>query len=165
MIARVVLPVFTLLMTTVVFCQEKKLNREAFYAALASDKVELVMAQEAIVNASGMQQKQAFQGALLMKKAGFAGKAGEKLSIFKSGHKLLEEAIKKDNDNVEFRFLRLIIQENAPKVLKYKGAITADSEFIRLHFNRLSPEVQKAVIDYSKKNKTLKPTDFNQAPS
>jgi hypothetical protein len=57
-------------------------------------KMELVNDQQAIVKASNMTGKQGFEGALLMKKAGLIGKGGEKLSLFKSGHKLLDDAIK-----------------------------------------------------------------------
>ena len=143
----------------VAFTQKQQINRTDFYAAMASDKLELINDQEKIVKSYG-DGSQGFEGALLMKKAGLLGKASEKLSLFKSGHKLLDNAIKMDEANAELRFLRLMIQENAPKVVKYKGNIDADSELIKQHFNQLHPQAQKAVIEYSKKSKILKPGDF-----
>jgi hypothetical protein len=165
MIARTVLLGMVFTAATVSFGQNSQIDRNDFYAAMASDKIELIKAQEDAVNSSSIPEKEAFQGALLMKKAGLVGKAGEKLSLFKSGHKLLDKAIKNDGDNAELRFLRLMIQENAPKIVNYRGDITSDSEVIKQKFPQLQPEVQKAVIEYSKKAKALKPSDFNQAPS
>jgi hypothetical protein len=165
MIARTVLLVMMLTTAAVSIGQKTQIDRNTFYAAMASDKIELIKAQEEVVKSSSMPGKEAFEGALLMKRAGLVGKAGDKLSLFKSGHKLLDEAIKNDGDNPELRFLRLMIQENAPKILKYKSNISSDSQFIKQQFHQLNPEVQKAVIEYSKQAKTLKPSDFNQAPS
>ena len=165
MIARTV---FTVLAVTAITCsygQKSQFDRQDFYAAMASDKMDLVNDQQAIVKASNMTGKQGFEGALLMKKAGLIGKGGEKLSLFKSGHKLLDDAIKTDTSNAELRFLRLMIQEHAPKMLKYKGNIESDSKLIRQKFHQLQPEVQKAVMDYSEKSNILKPTDFNQGPA
>ena len=64
-----------------------------------------------------------FTGALLMKKAGFNAPPAIKLHLFKSGHKMLEAAIRNNPENAEFRFLRLIIQEHAPGILGYKNDI------------------------------------------
>ena len=58
------------------------------------------------------------------------------------------------------RFLRLIIQENAPKIVHYKSELKNDSELIIKSFNKLAPVVQQAVRDYSKNSKFLNPSDF-----
>jgi hypothetical protein len=90
-----------------------------------------------------------------MKKAGLVSGPRKKLDLFKSGHKKLEEAINSDRGNVEFRFLRFIIQENSPRFLGYKGEMKEDSLFINKNFKSLSPAVQKAIVDYSKKSEML----------
>ena len=95
-----------------------------------------------------------------MKKAGLLSKAKEKLSTFKSGRQKLEAAISREPGNAEFRFLRLIIQENAPKIVKYKTSINEDGMIVRTSFKKLPPVVQQAIRDYSKKSKTLAPSDF-----
>ena len=142
------------------WAQKAEINRADFYAAMASDKLEIVNGQQELLRSSDVDNKEAFEGALLMKKAGLVGKASEKLSLFKSGHKLLDNAIKNDATNAELRFLRLMIQEHAPKIVKYKGNIDGDSTVIRQGFHQLHPSIQKAIIDYSKNSKILKPTDF-----
>lgn len=132
------------------------LDRVNFYNAMASEKIEEVNAQLILIKASSHSDKEAFEGALLMRKAGLVAKAKQKLSLFKEGRKKLEASIKKDSDNTEYCFLRLIIQEHAPKALEYRGNIDHDSKLIRSNYKNLPQPVQQAIADYSKKSKALK---------
>ena len=91
-----------------------------------------------------------------MRRAGIGGNPVSKLALFKKGHKLLEASIKQDPKNAEFRFLRLMIQENAPGILGYKVDEVKDSEFIRKSFKSLPEELQKTISDYNKTSKILK---------
>ncbi|MEP6683274.1 MAG: hypothetical protein ABJA35_08440, partial [Parafilimonas sp.] len=59
-----------------------------------------------------------------------------------------------------YRFLRLIIQEHAPKIVKYNKEIDADASFIKKNYKNLSPDIQKILIDYSQNSKALKQQDF-----
>jgi hypothetical protein len=93
---------------------------------------------------------------MIMRKAGIGGNPASKLKLFKQGRKLLEGAIAENPDNAEFRFLRLIIQENAPGVLGYRNDEQKDSEFIRKSYITLPEELQKTIADYNKKSKVLK---------
>jgi hypothetical protein len=95
-----------------------------------------------------------------MKKAGLVAGPKKKLDTFKSGHEKLESVLSKDTTNTELRFLRLIIQENAPKILKYRKEIEKDSENIRKNYKNLPPVVQQAIVNYSKTSKVLKPAYF-----
>jgi hypothetical protein len=135
-------------------------DRNTFYAAMASGKLEDVNAQLNIINKSSFAEKNAFEGTLLMSKAGLINGPGNKLSTFKAGHKKLEAEILKDSLNTEFRFLRLMIQEHAPGILGYKSELQNDKEYIRKNFKKLLPAVQHAVTDYSQKSKILKPADL-----
>jgi hypothetical protein len=132
-------------------------DKEAFYNAMAASDINSINNQLAVVKASSINEKEAYEGALLMKKAGLVTKAQEKLSLFKQGRSKLEAAIKKNKDNAEFSFLRLIIQEHAPKVVEYRNNIDADVSTIRSNFKTLHPVVQQAINDYTKKSKVLKP--------
>ena len=91
-----------------------------------------------------------------MKKAGLVGKAKDKLNFFKSGRLKLEAAIKKENGNTELYFLRLIIQEHAPKMVNYRSELENDSSIVRNAYKTLPPVVQQAIIEYSKKSKVLR---------
>ncbi len=134
----------------------KRIDRTSYYQAMQQDKKDLVNKQLKQLKKSPLELREAFEGALIMKKAGLGGNPIQKLNLFKEGHKELEAAIKKEPDNVEFRFLRLMIQENAPGILGYKGDLTADSEYIKKSYKTLPDEVQRAIEDYSKKSKILK---------
>jgi hypothetical protein len=131
-------------------------NRTAFYKAMQSDNKALVDAQISELNSGPANIKDAFLGAMTMRRAGIGGNPVSKLKLFKQGHKLLEAAIKQDPNNVEYRFLRLMIQENAPGILGYKNDEEKDSEFIRKSYNSLPEDLQKTIADYNKKSKVLK---------
>lgn len=130
---------------------------EEIYKALSSNNIEAIQIQIEKVQQSSLENKQAYEGALLMKKSGLMkGPAKQKLSVFKSGRTKLEESISKDSQNAEFRFLRLIIQENAPKVVKYHQDISEDVEMIKDQFKNLAPALRQVITDYSKHSKALK---------
>ncbi len=133
------------------------LNRTAYYKAMESQSKTLVDAQLTALNATApANEKNAFLGAMTMRRAGIGGNPASKLKLFKQGHAMLEEAIKQDPDNAEYRFLRLIIQENAPGILGYKDDEEKDSAFIRKSYKSLPEELQKTIADYNKKSKVLK---------
>ncbi|HMJ47969.1 MAG TPA: hypothetical protein VK498_11615 [Ferruginibacter sp.] len=133
-----------------------KILQNSFYAALSSESMDNINAQLFILKGSALVDKEAYEGALLMKKAGLIKGAKEKLDLFKAGRLKLESSISKNNSNIEYRFLRLIIQEHAPKILKYRSDIEPDSRLIRSNFNNLPTALQRLILDYSKRSKALK---------
>jgi hypothetical protein len=153
--------VFNLLL---VFCfvmvqakrQQQNFDKSAFYTILETGKADDLDAQLSIVKKSLLPEKTAYEAVLLMKKAGMMAKPKDKLSLFKLGRAKLEAAITSDNTNTEYRFLRLIIQENAPKILKYQNAVEDDSKLIRLNFKSLPQLLKDIISGYSKKSKVLK---------
>ena len=120
------------------------------------DDKNLVNAELEVLKLAPADVRDAFIGAMTMKKAGIVGSPVTKLNLFKKGHLLLEGAIKKNPENAEFRFLRLMIQEHAPGFLKYRNNITEDSELVKNSYPSQPEEVRQAMIDYSKKSKVLK---------
>ena len=132
-----------------------KLNKNSFYDILASENLDKIDSLLPRIQALAINEKEAYQGALLMKKADLIKGPGKKLSVFKEGHELLERAINEDQNNAEYRFLRLIIQENAPKILGYSSEVESDSLYILENIKTLTPAVQKALLDYCKKSKAL----------
>lgn len=131
------------------------------YEVLASEnEVEL---DNVIAKIDGLESSSfldAYKGVLLMRKADFATTPKKKLDTFKSGHLLLEAAISNEPDNAEFRFLRLMIQENAPKVLKYHSQIEEDAIIVKDQFKTLSPSLQDQILTYVDQSTVLKPSDF-----
>jgi len=70
-----------------------------------------------------------------------------KLNTFKEGKKNIEEAIKKEPDNVELRFIRLSVQKNAPSFLGYKSNITEDIQFIKNNRSQIKSPVLNRHIE------------------
>lgn len=100
--------------------------------------------------------KNAYRGALLMKKAGYQKTPKDKLSLFKQGRLLLEKEIETNSKNTEYHFLRLIIQENAPKMLKYNTNIVEDAAWVKKHYTEVNSDVRSAIVNYSKTSVNLK---------
>lgn len=143
--------------------QEKVLgfNKTDFYKTMQSGKEQEINQELELVQSSELTGKDAFAGALLMKKAGMVNTAKKKLDLFKAGHKKLEAVLKKDSSNAEFRFLRLMVQEHAPGILGYKADLAKDRLFILRNFETLAPAVQQAIKNYSRESTVLKREDFN----
>ena len=135
-------------------------NRTAFYTAFASDNISTIQEQLDIISRSLADDKAAFEGALMMKKAGLIKGASHKLKTFKAGREKLENMLDKNADNAEFRFLRLMRQEKAPKILGYDKQLAEDHKYIVEHFKTVPEAVQKAILNYSKSSKVLSPSDF-----
>jgi hypothetical protein len=137
-------------------------NKQHFYDAMSATNLSQIdQALKEAQQATGT-DKQAIIGTLTMKKAGLVSGPGKKLKTFKAGHKELEAAISHDQDNAEYRFMRLMIQENAPGILGYKSEIEKDSEYIRKSFKSLPETLQKAILHYSKSSKILSEKDLTK---
>lgn len=102
----------------------------------------------------------AYKGALYMKKASLLNALNQKLNTFNQGKDLLEAEINKQNSNAELRFLRLIIQENAPAFLKYNNDIQTDKKVIMLNYKTLDEELKNIINNYANTSKVLTPSDL-----
>ena len=83
----------------------------------------------------------AYKGAGIALKGRYAKKIPVKKKYFIDGVSLLEYAIEKAPNNIELRFIRLGIQENTPKLLKYKSKIEEDKTFIINNFSTINSKV------------------------
>lgn len=138
----------------------KNFDKATYYNILKSGSLEEINDEISLIESSSANGKDAFIGTLLMKKAGLLKVPKQKLDAFKSGRIKFEQVYRADTSNVEYHFLRLIIQEHAPKIVKYSNDINEDAAFIKKNYKVLSPDVQKILIDYSQTSKALKPQDF-----
>ena len=138
----------------------QKFDKAAFYAAMASADMDEINKELDILSGSSTENKQGYEGALLMRKAGLVSRPAEKLKLFKAGRIKLETALLNDKDNVEFHFLRFAIEEHAPKIVKYKADLQADKQVIIKGYKNLSAVVQNAIMDYTKNSKLLSAQDL-----
>jgi len=128
---------------------------EAFYTAFSNNELSLVDEQLTRIDPRKSNTHKAYAGALLMKKSGMLKRPKDKLDAFKNGRDLLEEAIAADLDNTEFRFLRLVIQEQAPGILKYNDKKQEDAGKVADGFGELPDVVQDFVKNYAQNSETL----------
>lgn len=79
----------------------------------------------------------AYKGASIAMLAKYEKGTKQKTEKFKRGVALVEYAIVEDPDNIEIRFIRLSVQQNSPKVLKYKSNIEVDKNFILSNYSNI----------------------------
>lgn len=122
----------------------------AFFNALSSSDTQILDSQIVqLKNAAASPKINAYLGTMLMKRSAFENSIGDKIAMFKEGHKMLEEQIEADPNNTEYRFLRLVVQENAPSILGYDSNINEDKALLLLNFKTLSSELKKFILNYS----------------
>jgi hypothetical protein len=140
---------------------QEKLDKAAFYEVMDRGSLDEVEKEIDIVTNSASAEKDGYLGALLMRKADKLKLPAQRLKAFKAGRMKFDPAIAANADNVEFHFLRLAIQEHAPKIVKYNKDIEADKKIVIKGYKNQPPAVQHAIIDYAKKSKVLSVSDFN----
>jgi len=75
--------------------------------------------------------------------------AKTKKEFFEKGVDLIEYAVKSNPNNIEIRFVRLTVQQNSPKFLKYNKQISADKNFLKTHFKAVKSKVlKKYILEY-----------------
>lgn len=138
------------------------LVRSTYYDAIMSNDTIKINKTLRSLNNDAFESKDAFKGALLMKKSQYKTKAADKLAVFKEGKALLENSISQSNSlQVEKRFLRLMIQENCPAIVNYKKNINEDASFIEKNFSSLDAYTQSVVTKYASHSTALKNKKFN----
>lgn len=138
-----------------------KIDRKKFYEVLNNGNesnignfLKLVQQQKT------SSQKNAFEGVLLMKTADFEKGAVHKVKIFKKGVLLLENEIEVNPNNLEYRFLRLTVQEHAHSILKYNKEIKEDKNLIIAHFSKLDTLLKSVIENYAETSKVLKKSEL-----
>jgi hypothetical protein len=141
----------------------KIIDRQAFYKVLSDNSKEGIDREIArLGEEKGSSLSRAYLGAMYMKKSGFVKGAGDKIRTFKKGAVMLEEEIKSNPSNVEYRFLRLTVQENAPKILKYDKQLNEDKRAIIEGYERAEPDLKKIIKNYAAGSKVIKVGDLNK---
>lgn len=132
-------------------------SKTEFFKTLESGNQSSITAMEKkVAESTASEDQKAYYGAILMKTSEYQKTAGDKLKKFKEGKALLEGVIQNNSTNVEYRFLRLMIQENAPKILKYNTNISEDTALIKANLTKVSKEIKQAITNYESVSKNLK---------
>jgi len=139
---------------------QQQFEKADFYRIMDKGDVKAIDGEIALIKASDVKGKVGYTGALLMKEADLVKRPKRKLDLFLAGRKLLETALLTDYENTEFHFLRLTVEEHAPRIVRYHSDIERDRSFIVAKFKDTSPVVQKAILDYSRESKVLHTEDL-----
>lgn len=139
--------------------QSLKLNDvRDFYKTAAQDKHKVAAFYEMLAE---VQEKDgvalyAYKCAAMALKARHAKTIKAKKEGFKEGVTNLETLIQKYPNKVEPRFIRLSIQENAPKILRYKTHVKTDKIFILKQYPYIkSKSLRKHIKDYILQSKSF----------
>lgn len=138
-----------------------QVDKGTYYKAFASEEESTI--DQMLTRLEGQKASprvNAYKGALTMKKAGYVKGVGGKMKTFKKGALMLEDEIKSNPDNTEFRFLRLAIQENAPNILKYNKEIDEDKQAVVAGYDKLDAELKNVIADYARDSKALKASEL-----
>jgi len=87
----------------------------------------------------------AYKGAALTLRARYLNERSAKKDMVSQGIALLERAVKSSPKQVEVRLIRLAVQENSPKILKYKMNIAEDKQMI-LSNTSVQPTAVKSLV-------------------
>ncbi len=83
-----------------------------------------------------------------------------KLSYLQRSRRTLNEAIRRDPNNPEIRFLRYSIQYYVPSWLGYSGNLKEDKSQILLHISEASPEVKEVIAGFLRQSGKLSPSEL-----
>lgn len=139
--------------------QDLKTIRTQYPKAVESAEITAKLDGElANINPSNKPVLIAYKGAVLTLQAKFAQKNSDKKEFFKQGVSLIESAVSAESSNIELRYIRLSVQENAPKFLGYHKNIEEDKKFILKHAGSISSAELKEIV----KDFVMKSENFEQ---
>lgn len=98
----------------------------------------------------------AYKGASITLLAKNEKRIKDKKDLFVEGVSYIEYALEKSPNNIEIRFIRLGIQENTPKILKYKSNIEEDKQFVLKQYKTIkSSNLRQHIKDYILQSKAF----------
>jgi hypothetical protein len=101
-----------------------------------------------------------YLGAAEMIQAKYALSPVSKFRSFKKGKGLIEEAIARDKDGVEMRYLRFTIQTNLLRFLSYYNEIDRDKKFLLSKISVLNDkDLKRQIISYLSDSKYCTETE------
>lgn len=91
----------------------------------------------------------AYKGSVIAMTAKYEKGSKLKTEVFKKGVSLVEFAVVEEPENIEIRFVRLSLQQNSPKILKYHKHLEEDKNFVLSNFHQIeSLELKNYIKDY-----------------
>ena len=149
------------ILTMLITSENDNFNKQEFYMTLSSTSLEKIdITLNKLNKHVSTSQIRAYTGALMIKKSNFVKIINDKLELFKQGKSLLEKEIEDSPTNIEYRFIRLSIQEHIPEILNYNNNIMEDKKIIVLKYTTLDKELQTIIMNYAKQSKIITSLDL-----
>ena len=160
---RVLQSVFFFLISFSVFSQDVTVLRKEFVGAASSkENSEQFINTTSKITSSSKPSLMAYRGAALIIQGKYLPKLEDKKKSIKAGVALLDGAVSKDPQNIEIRSIRMGVQENTPKIVKYRGNIEEDKAFILKNYSEISSAPLKAFVEgYIRNSKTFSAEEKN----
>lgn len=143
----------------------KHVEQADFYELIASDselKIDQALVNFEIEETEDIIQK-AYYYSLVVKKASYIKELKEKVRLCKEGIRGMEQLVEENPDNTEIRFIRLTLQENSPKILKYKENLDEDKLFILRNLKMQSAKLKQIIKKYALHSSILKSHELDAA--
>jgi hypothetical protein len=143
------------ILLSIAICSAFFSQRKEFYEVLGESSLSEINSF-ILEDGIGGEKGRAYKAALYMRRAEYLSGSLNKLESFKKGRDLLDNVISSTPKNVEFRFLRLMVQEAAPWFLGYSGEIEEDASLIIDELPYQHWKLQTVILEYSKHSNALK---------
>lgn len=122
--------------------------REAYFSGPKTEESAIEFnAMMSEINLSTPTHK-AYYGAALSLKAKYGQNVREKKEFFVEAVEYIEAAVKAEPNNIEIRLIRLSVQENSPRIVRYKTNMDEDKALILDNYNSQSTAVKRCIRDY-----------------
>jgi len=96
-------------------------------------------------------------GCALTLKASFSESTGDKISYFRKGRRMIEDAIESAPNNIELRMIRLSVQISAPRITRYRRNIEEDKKFLQENIGKVTvPKLKKFIQGFMSTSKAFK---------
>lgn len=116
-------------------CDNINSIRYEYHSLDTEKKVELFLKN---YRNSSCQKSKPYMASAIMQQAQYTMFPHKKLQYFSAGKKELEDYIKNNPDDIEGRYVRLLVQSQVPMILGYKGNMQEDKKFIEKHLSTSS---------------------------
>ncbi|MCV6628923.1 MAG: hypothetical protein OIF50_03585 [Flavobacteriaceae bacterium] len=128
------------------------------WVAAAKNKTKAIELHEALQNITDKDAVvfRGYKGASLILKARYTRKKKLKKELIHSGIGELEQAITIAPNNIELRCVRLSLQENLPKFIKYRKNREEDKAFLTRHISKVkNPKLKRYIQGFVKQSKSF----------
>ncbi len=140
--------------------------RNAYEQSIYKKTIGIKFLQEIENNSSVNNVLLGYKGAVKMIMAKHYFYPWQKLNSFNEGKNILENAIAKDENNIELIYLRFSIQSHSPKFLNYANNISIDKLFLLKSISAIKDkDLQLRIINYLKSSSLLSQTEKNKLNS